>query len=759
MIQKLWVLMNPLLFQTIFDTLEDSLQASMPALLHSVNVEDFELGTNSPTITDIQTHPTTERDGILLTFKFILHPSYIGGNSLSHKTKSNPYIVLNCRFGRKGIPALRVPVFVGDFGIVGKMKIFVKMMSSPPFLKTAKISFPSLPQIDFALKILRLSPTADLPWLSEFVLQSVEDSVNSMVVEPNVYELDLENLLLGDDALHEPKAFAVVMIHVQEVIHYTETTNPGDFTDPYLTLSLLPSGKLLHRTRAFKTTCHPIFDEYMFVLLSKDDLRNAMKLELWDFDQFTADDEVGSLIVPFEDMDDRKGRVFEGWKELWSRNSSEKGRVNLSLSVYPKSQNSHYEHSSGILIVQLYQANDLDMHPDDMAYGRDQLNPYAEIFINDVKVYKSRVKLYNRNPYWNVAIERFVKDWRNTRLKFVVFDERDFEYNAVLGTVELDLCSINDKGELSGWFELGKGCGSGKIRVHLKFKPVEMELPFNLRGWDVGSLILKSATVTHLDRLIHHKPHCQLHVRVSSLEPMTGNYKSTKISGNPPRWSEAELNTTIPIQFRYQSEITFLLETSHKIFSSSKSMLTGTLPLQNVIDNETVTFQIPLNLPDELMREKSRECADPKCAEYRQMEDNQRKNNEAYFDCKENVAHTAVLPILNVSVHFRPGKAPEETLKQVKELVRTKSQDRLLRISNRDDDSEDEDHPDSGLGASTVSDMYDFDDFGGASGTGGRLKGTKMSRMKHYGTGILRKKCSRFLKKNNKNVVGPEKEV
>lgn len=112
--------------------------------------------------------------------------------------------------------------------------------------------------------------------------------------------------------------------------------------------------------------------------------------------------------------------------------------------------------SSGILQFHIHQCTDLELESlagtysgsslsrrKSAASGKPALNDvidrapsenpdppssYCEVHLNDKYVYRTRTKQVNPMPYFNAVSERFVRDWRQAKIVFVIKDERDREH-------------------------------------------------------------------------------------------------------------------------------------------------------------------------------------------------------------------------------------------------------------------------------------------------------------------------------------------
>ena len=126
-------------------------------------------------------------------------------------------------------------------------------------------------------------------------------------------------------------------------------------------------------------------------------------------------------------------------------------------------------------------------------------------------------------PYFNAVGERFLRDWRMAKLVFVVRDERDREHDPILGIVTMRLEEVfSDRSQFTRsvklderisvsceltnrWYPIIGGLGWGRIRLSLLWKPVDMDLPARISGFEVATLEIKSLVATDLSRLADKK--------------------------------------------------------------------------------------------------------------------------------------------------------------------------------------------------------------------------------------------------------------
>ena len=80
----------------------------------------------------------------------------------------------------------------------------------------------------------------------------------------------------------------------------------------------------------------------------------------------------------------------------------------------------------------------------------DPPSAYCEVHINDKYIFRTRTKRVNPQPYFNALSERFIRDWRQAKISFVVKDERDREHDPIIGVVSLRLKDVlHDRSQIT----------------------------------------------------------------------------------------------------------------------------------------------------------------------------------------------------------------------------------------------------------------------------------------------------------------------
>lgn len=195
-------------------------------------------------------------------------------------------------------------------------------------------------------------------------------------------------------------------------------------------------------------------------------------------------------------------------KEMVEYITGERERDEIEAAMPPTGQ-----FPSGVLQFHVHQCAELEMYPVsgtfsgsnisrrksaasgkpalsdmvDRSPGEDPDPPsaYCEVHLNDKYVFRTRTKRVNPQPYFNALSERFIRDWQQARIKFVVKDERDREHDPIIGVVSLRLRDmLSSCAQVTRWFPIVGGLGFGKLRISLLFKPVDIKLPRGVSSFE-----------------------------------------------------------------------------------------------------------------------------------------------------------------------------------------------------------------------------------------------------------------------------------
>ena len=264
------------------------------------------------------------------------------GRSLQSKVK-NAHLYL--KFYLPG--GIFVPVWVELRGIIGTARVRLQLTPDPPFFSLCTLTFLGQPRVDLSCTPLskKLPNLMNVPLISSFV-QSAIDAALAEYVAPRSLTLDLKDMLVGDDFKKDTVARGVIVIFLEEANDFKE----GDggvgplkgSSDSYLTCSWGKFGKTLVSTRVIEDDQHPKFHEWAYMLVSPQeiDAGEKLRIQLWDSDRFTADDDLGRVEVTLHDLmhNDTKNQMTDREDRFTSKNLKEHmpGTLKWSVGYYSK---------------------------------------------------------------------------------------------------------------------------------------------------------------------------------------------------------------------------------------------------------------------------------------------------------------------------------------------------------------------------------------------------------------------------------------
>lgn len=202
-----------------------------------------------------------------------------------------------------------VPVWVELRGIIGTMRLRLQLTPDPPFFSLCTLTFLGQPRADISCVPLskHLPNLMNVPLISSFVQSSI-DAALAEYVAPKSLTLDLKDMLVGDDFKKDTVTRGVLLILIKEAKDFKE----GDggigpmegSSDAYVTCSWGKFGKTISSTRIIEKDQHPKWHEWAYMLVSPEELNaeEKLRLQLWDSDKYTADDDLGRVEVDLKEL-------------------------------------------------------------------------------------------------------------------------------------------------------------------------------------------------------------------------------------------------------------------------------------------------------------------------------------------------------------------------------------------------------------------------------------------------------------------------
>ncbi|KAK0384147.1 hypothetical protein NLU13_8236 [Sarocladium strictum] len=395
---SVWPLVNPDLFAGLADMLEDVMQASLPRFVRMVSVEDIGQGSESLRILGVRWLPTgaatksVTEDGDLTVDNQDEADTNEQCNGKSQKdsgsdkqgadgkavaegmeAEEGEFVNLEIAFAYRTrstsktlkertkdmhlylafyLPGnIKVPVWVDLQGVIGTMRMRLQLTPDPPFFQLATITFLGQPKVD--LSCVPLSKHAlnimDVPMISNFVQSSV-DAAMAEYVAPKSLTLDLKDMLVGDDFKKDTNAKGILVVNIRRGYDFkvADTGIPlikEGSSDPYVSVGWAKFGKVLWSTRILTSEMEPAWDEVCYVLVTPQELNvdERLRLQLWDSDRLTADDDLGRIEVDLKQImksEESNGKMWhrtDGFRALKSGDNMP-GKLEWSIGYFSKAR-------------------------------------------------------------------------------------------------------------------------------------------------------------------------------------------------------------------------------------------------------------------------------------------------------------------------------------------------------------------------------------------------------------------------------------
>ena len=471
----------------------------------------------------------------------------------------------------------------------------LQLCPDPPFFALCTLTLLGQPKADLSCIPMKKHGLniMDVPIISSFVQSSI-DAALAEYVAPKSLTLDLKDMLVGDDFKKDTNARGVVMVRIKSAKNFKEGDgNLGPLrkgsSDAYVAVGWAKFGKPIWSTRIIISDMKPVWDETAFILVGPEELNAAerLRLQLWDSDRMTADDDLGRIEVDLKELmhsPQSKGKMWDRQDGFIALDAKEKmpGSLEWSVGYFQKcriqeeqlrKQNEEPDintlqqlkdkisqdvttkireangrdesheidqqkaqdlkvreglqsllvfslcHSNarldkmiistpplenyptGIFSIQIHQITGLEFEKiqknqgdghegSDSEEGSGDLpSSYCNVILNHQKIFKTRTKPKNANPFFNAGIERLIRDWRSTEVIISVRDSRVHEQDPLLGIVYLPLAYIfQERSQLMDSFPLVGGIGYGRVRISMVFRSIQLQAPRELLGWDYGTV-------------------------------------------------------------------------------------------------------------------------------------------------------------------------------------------------------------------------------------------------------------------------------
>ncbi|KAI1339451.1 hypothetical protein F5Y15DRAFT_382586 [Xylariaceae sp. FL0016] len=234
----------------------------------------------------------------------LAYRSRSSGKSMKSKAK-NAHLYL--KFYLSG--GVAVPVWVEVRGLVLTLRLRLQLCPDPPFISLCTMTFLGQPKA--SISCIPLSKHSfsltDVPLISSFVNSSI-DAALAEYVAPKSLTLNLKDMLVGEDFKKDTTSLGVVWIFIKHARGFKQGDGgigPTDgSSDAYVTVSWGKFGKPVGATRIITEDNEPNWHEYQSILVTAEEVNaeEKLRLQLWDSDKWSADDDLGRVEVDLKTL-------------------------------------------------------------------------------------------------------------------------------------------------------------------------------------------------------------------------------------------------------------------------------------------------------------------------------------------------------------------------------------------------------------------------------------------------------------------------
>ncbi|KAF9136032.1 hypothetical protein BGW39_007995 [Mortierella sp. 14UC] len=462
---KFWLIYEPVLSSTVVGVVDGILVDQTPAFLDSIRLTTFTLGTKAPRVESIKSYPKSDPDVVLMDWRVSFTPTDIEDMTPRQlRTQINPKVVLTIRVG-KGIIGAGMPILVEDMSFKGYMRFKLKLTSNFPHIKTVDFCFLEPPTIDYVLKPVGGDfgvDIAHIPGLQSFIRDQTHAILGPMMYAPNVYTLDLEQMMTGGASL---TAAAGV---VQFTIYNAKDIKNSEFvghSDPYIKIRLGNRPEIAS-TSVQSNTLNPVFNETNIILVNN--LNEMVCMEVFDKDSVRKDTSLGQANFDLKTLEEDPIQ-----DDVWCKillNGKERGSIRIRAAYFPVAKPQPVEEggepipvesNSGILAINLAQAKDIARS--------GKLKSHCQVLLNGRVVHKTGNSI-GANPSWGANVDVFVTDLEAAQITVeVISDEQVIgSYGAAAKRI------LKDTEDKVDWVSLQGGQGGEKLKLTAVWKPILM---------------------------------------------------------------------------------------------------------------------------------------------------------------------------------------------------------------------------------------------------------------------------------------------
>lgn len=317
----------------------------------------------------------------------------------------NSKIVLVTRIG-KGIIGVDVPVMIKEISVYCKARVQLELSPNLPFISRLQFSLLEPPKVDFILKPLKSFDLMDLPGLSSWLTNTINDVLQDKVVDPNMIDIPISKRYSDVQSIGVVKVTLYQMRGIKML---------GNLSEPFVRLQM--AGKVKGISKSISAS-NPEWNETFYLLLHS--LSNPIVFVVHGANKGV----IGSTTLPISDIDRDAGSSSNVWRTIVGHESSKvRGELNLGVEYFSVTETPDPEadlnFESGIVQITIHQVKDI------VVTEKKTLNCCYELFIHPTNTqanitstvsngldncyYRSKNKKKGLNPSWDDRYEVFLE--------------------------------------------------------------------------------------------------------------------------------------------------------------------------------------------------------------------------------------------------------------------------------------------------------------------------------------------------------------
>jgi hypothetical protein len=231
------------------------------------------------------------------------------------------------------------------------VRLRLQLTPDPPFFSICTLSFMGQPKVNLScVPLIKKGPNLmDVPLISSFVQSSI-DAALAEYVAPKSLTLNLQDMMMGDDFKKDTIAQGILVVTIKHAYDFKEgDAGLGPFrqgsADPYVSVGWAKFGKPMWSTRVLLKNMEPHWEEQCYLLVTPDELNvdERLRLQLWDSDRTTADDDLGRIeldlkaLMKSEETNGKMQDREDGFKAL-KAGEGMPGKLCWSVGYYSKTR-------------------------------------------------------------------------------------------------------------------------------------------------------------------------------------------------------------------------------------------------------------------------------------------------------------------------------------------------------------------------------------------------------------------------------------